>query len=162
MKLSKNLILLNNNKYNNYYLDTYFGILSHKYVINSGLIIENLNYLSNANYYYFFTSFLFKKEKIYTKLKYSRVPMVDIVSGGIASLLAGLLGFLVTEKAGFELLDSGDFFVVAIYTIIIVFIFRVLYINFNYINKINLNIFLSFSGFVKYFNILIKLIYKRK
>ena len=34
-----------------------------------------------------------KKEKLYTKLKYSRTPQYDIVSGGIAALLSGFLGF---------------------------------------------------------------------
>jgi hypothetical protein len=50
-----------------------------------------------------------RKEKIYTKLKYSRVPQYDAVSGGSAAILAGFLGYLITEKFGLELLDSGDF-----------------------------------------------------
>jgi hypothetical protein len=50
-----------------------------------------------------------RKEKIYTKLKYSRVPQYDLVSGGAAAIFAGFLGFLITEKFGLELLDSGDF-----------------------------------------------------
>jgi hypothetical protein len=50
-----------------------------------------------------------RKERIYTKLKYSRVPQYDAVSGGSAALLAGFLGFLITEKFGLELTDSGDF-----------------------------------------------------
>jgi len=37
---------------------------------------------------------------MYTKLKYSRVPQYDIVSGGSAALLAGFLGFLISEKFG--------------------------------------------------------------
>jgi len=68
-----------------------------------------------------------KKEKRYTKLKYSRVPQVDFVSGGVASLLAGLLGFLVTEKVGFELIDSGDFYILLTYVIIVINNIRVFY-----------------------------------
>lgn len=56
-----------------------------------------------------------RKEKIYTKLKYSRVPQYDVVSGGSAALFAGFLGFLICEKFGFELLDSGDFFYLFMY-----------------------------------------------
>ena len=53
---------------------------------------------------------LLRKERLYTKLKYSRSPAYDIVSGGSAALLAGFLGFLISEKFGFELADSGDFY----------------------------------------------------
>ena len=56
-----------------------------------------------------FNLIFFRKEKIYTKLKYSRVPQYDAVSGGAAALLAGFLGYLITEKFGLELTDSGDF-----------------------------------------------------
>lgn len=56
-----------------------------------------------------FNLIYFRKEKIYTKLKYSRVPQYDAVSGGSAAILAGFLGYLITEKFGLELLDSGDF-----------------------------------------------------
>lgn len=65
-----------------------------------------------------------KKEKIYTKLKYSRVPQYDIVSGGGAALLAGFLGFLICEKFGFELLDSGDFFYLFMYIVFFCFFCR--------------------------------------
>jgi len=51
-----------------------------------------------------------RKEKLYTKLKYSRCPQYDIVSGGFAALLAGFIGFLISEKFGIELVDSGDFY----------------------------------------------------
>jgi hypothetical protein len=56
-----------------------------------------------------FNLIFFRKEKIYTKLKYSRVPQYDAVSGGAAALLSGFLGYLITEKFGLELTDSGDF-----------------------------------------------------
>ena len=65
-----------------------------------------------------------RKEKIYTKLKYSRCPQYDIVSGGIAALFSALLGFLISEKFGLELLDSGDFYCAFMYTVFAVFTVR--------------------------------------
>lgn len=62
-----------------------------------------------------------RKEKTYTKLKYSRTPSYDIVSGGVAVIFAGFLGFLTCEKFGFELLDSADFFFLGMYGIFFVF-----------------------------------------
>lgn len=77
-----------------------------------------LNTLSDCNIY------IIKKERIYTKLKYSRVPQFDIASGAIASLVAALFGFMVTEKFGFELLDSGDFYTVIMYLIFVILIIK--------------------------------------
>ena len=68
-----------------------------------------------------------KKEKIYTKLKYSRVPQYDIVSGGVAALFAGFLGFLICEKFGFELLDSGDFYILFMYIVFFCFFSRLFF-----------------------------------
>lgn len=65
-----------------------------------------------------------RKERIYTKLKYSRTPSYDIVSGGSAVLLAGFLGFLASEKFGIELVDSGDFYYLWMYGVFLVFSFR--------------------------------------
>jgi hypothetical protein len=62
-----------------------------------------------------------RKERIYTKLKYSRTPAYGIVSGGAAALLAGFIGFLVSEKFGFELVDSGDFYYAFMYAVFIAF-----------------------------------------
>lgn len=56
-----------------------------------------------------------KKDFLYTKLKYSRCPQYDIVSGGLAALLAGFIGFLISEKFGIELVDSGDFYITWMY-----------------------------------------------
>lgn len=109
MKINWNILALNN-----YYSNIYKLSYSKK-LYNYGLII---------------TTFIFKKEKIYTKLKYSRVPQVDYVSGGVASLLAGLLGFLVTEKFGFELIDSLDFYILLYYIIILLLITRIFYKTF--------------------------------
>lgn len=100
---------------------------------SSNFLLLNINKtnLKNNKYDYFnlhsWFLFIFKKEKIYTKLKYSRVPQVDYVSGGVASLLAGLLGFLVTEKFGFELIDSLDFYILLYYIIIFLATCRVTY-----------------------------------
>lgn len=60
---------------------------------------------------------MLRRERLYTKLKYSRTPAFDIVSGGAAALLAGLIGFLVCEKFGLELLDSGDFYTLFMFII---------------------------------------------
>jgi hypothetical protein len=65
-----------------------------------------------------------RKERLYTKLKYSRSPAFDIVSGGAAALLAGFFGFLITEKFGYELADSGDFYYLFMYVVFLVFSIR--------------------------------------
>ena len=58
-----------------------------------------------------------RKEKLYTKLKYSRCPQYDIVSGEFAALLAGFIGFVISEKFGIELVDSGDFYTALMYVV---------------------------------------------
>lgn len=58
---------------------------------------------------------------MYTKLKYSRSPQQDIVSGGGAALLAGFIGFLISEKFGIELVDSGDFYTGFMYVVFLCF-----------------------------------------
>lgn len=70
-------------------------------------------------------SFL-RKEFTYTKLKYSRSPQYDAVSGGFAALLAAFIGFLISEKFGIELVDSGDFFIGFMYALFIGFTGRLL------------------------------------
>ena len=57
---------------------------------------------------------------MYTKLKYSRSPQYDIVSGGVAALFSGFLGFLISEKFGIELVDSGDFYIALMYFIFLI------------------------------------------
>jgi hypothetical protein len=47
-----------------------------------------------------------------------------MVSGGIAALLAGFIGFLVCEKFGLELLDSGDFYIAFMYAVFLIFSLR--------------------------------------
>ena len=65
-----------------------------------------------------------KKEKLYTKLKYSRSPQYDIISGGLAALFSGFLGFLISEKFGIELVDSGDFYTFFMYCVFLIFSIR--------------------------------------
>lgn len=71
-----------------------------------------------------FTFYFLKKEKLYTKLKYSRSPQYDIVSGGVAAIFSAFIGFLVSEKFGIELVDSGDFYVLFMYIVFSVFSIR--------------------------------------
>jgi hypothetical protein len=80
-------------------------------------------------------------ERLYTKLKYSRSPAFDIVSGGAAALLAGFLGFLISEKFGFELVDSGDFYYLFMYVVFASFMFK----PFLYIINVNESILNSLS-----------------
>lgn len=63
---------------------------------------------------------------MYTKLKYSRVTQFDIASGAIAALLAGFIGFLISEKFGFELADSGDFYFLLMYVVFLCFSIKLL------------------------------------
>ena len=84
----------------------------------------DLNSFLVSNLWALFDINFLRKEKLYTKLKYSRVPQYDIASGGVAALFAGLLGFLICEKFGFELLDSGDFYYFFIYVVFFVFSVR--------------------------------------
>lgn len=78
--------------------------------LNSWETLVNINFL--------------RKERLYTKLKYSRSPAYDIVSGGAAALLAGFIGFLITEKFGYELADSGDFYYLFMYAVFAAFSIR--------------------------------------
>ena len=72
-----------------------------------------------------------RKEKLYTKLKYSRCPQYDIVSGGFAALLAGFIGFLISEKFGIELVDSGDFYIAFMYGVFAAFSLRPLILSYS-------------------------------
>ena len=57
------------------------------------------------------------KEMHYSKLKYSKTAERDIVSSGSAALFAGFIGFLISEKFGIELVDSGDFYFAFMYAV---------------------------------------------
>lgn len=79
---------------------------------------ESPNLLKNRSLlHHLFDINFIKKERLYTKLKYSRSPAYDIVSGGSAALLAGFIGFLISEKFGIELVDSGDFYIGFMYVV---------------------------------------------
>jgi hypothetical protein len=47
-----------------------------------------------------------------------------MVSGGFAALLAGFVGFLISEKFGIELVDSGDFYNAFMYGVFMAFSIR--------------------------------------
>ena len=93
-------------------------------------IFSGTNFNKGGNHFTFNTWYnlininFLRKEKLYTKLKYSRSPAYDIVSGGAAALLAGLLGFLISEKFGMELVDSGDFYYLWMYLVFLSFSVR--------------------------------------
>lgn len=132
-------------------------------IINNFFLYNNLTYKNkkiNKKYFNFFNNyniFFLRKERIYTKLKYSRVPQFDTSSGAIASLLAALLGFLITEKFGFELIDSGDFYLIIMYLIFLIIILKV------YINTISLDnnfLIISFYNVFYFFNIIITILFK--
>lgn len=86
-----------------------------------------------------------RKERLYTKLKYSRSPAYDIVSGGAAALLAGFIGFLISEKYGFELVDSGDFYYLFMYGVWLTFSLKPLLTSISLQNSIYTLFSLQFS-----------------
>jgi len=65
------------------------------------------------------------KEMHYSKLKYSKTAERDIVSSGSAALFAGFIGFLISEKFGIELVDSGDFYFAVMYLVFVGFSLKV-------------------------------------
>ena len=101
-----------------------------------------------------------RKERLYTKLKYSRSPAYDIVSGGAAALLAGFLGFLVSEKYGFELVDSGDFYYLFMYLVFLGFSVRPLLTTIDYNDSFR-NIF-SFKLFLNFYLNLLYYFFKKR
>lgn len=88
----------------------------------------------------FFNIFFLKREKMYTKLKYSRVTQFDISSGAVAALFAGFIGFLISEKFGFELIDSGDFYFFFMYLVFLIFSLKLI-LRINNIEGMDYNIF---------------------
>ena len=75
-----------------------------------------------------------KKERTHTKLKYSRVTQADIVSGGVAAFFSAFLGYLISEKFGFELIDSGDFYILLMYLVFLIGSIRIFFKFFNNVN----------------------------
>ena len=106
-------------------------------------LFKTLSLFRDSNSSHFFSAnnlvninFL-RKERLYTKLKYSRSPAFDIVSGGSAALLAGFIGFLISEKFGFELVDSGDFYFLFMYGVFACFMLRPLLVTLDYKSSIS-------------------------
>ena len=87
-------------------------------------LTKNLGLINGQPTQNLFNIFFLRKEEIYTKLKYSRCPQYDMVSGGLAALFAAFLGFLICEKFGLELLDSGDFYIAFMYGVFATFSLR--------------------------------------
>lgn len=93
------------------------GVTTSSFLSAQSVVSETTPHRSRSVLNHLFDINFIKKERLYTKLKYSRSPAYDIVSGGAAALLAGFIGFLVSEKFGIELVDSGDFYIVFMYAI---------------------------------------------
>ena len=88
-----------------------------------------LNVHSNPMWTLFDINFI-RKDFLYTKLKYSRSPQHDIVSGGVAALFAGFIGFLISEKFGIELVDSADFYTGFMYVVFLSFAIKAFFKGF--------------------------------
>lgn len=118
---------------NNYNLNKPQKLNKFNLILNSNPLNENF-----SNYYQMSDSVnvnFLRYERLYTKLKYSRSPAYDIVSGGAAALCAGFLGFLISEKFGFELVDSGDFYYLFMYFVFLSFLVKPLLYTANAINN---------------------------
>lgn len=149
------------NNFNNNFKYKYYNSLTlhqHSYLFKLLLNFKMINWLHKTILLNNFTLLWMKKEFLYTKLKYSRVPQFDIASGASAALLAGLLGFIVTEKFGFELLDSGDFYMLVMYLGVLLLILRLLIKSINNI-KTSFNIWNIFYNFYNFYVTVIVLIY---
>lgn len=122
--------------------------------------IQSKSFEKNADTMLTLSNIVFlRKEKLYTKLKYSRSPAYDIVSGGSAALLAGFIGFLISEKYGFEMVDSGDFYYFAMYCVIFSFSLRPLLSTFQW--SISANSFTSLRTLFRFCKVVF-LIIKQK
>lgn len=160
--------ILHNKYYNNYvYLtdvsNSYKNILLDKIFLKYGsfmLRCATSSYHLNSNNSLINVNFL-RKERLYTKLKYSRSPAYDIVSGGSAALLAAFLGFLISEKYGFELVDSGDFYYLFMYVVFLAFSIKPLVYTLNskrsWIDILSIKPILNFfinilNSFLNYFS----------
>jgi hypothetical protein len=106
------------------YIQYYTFIYRKLYLLKSNVSSSRKNYSNSTILRKLAILNFIKKERLYTKLKYSRSPAYDIVSGGAAALLAGFLGFLISEKYGFELVDSGDFYYLFMYAVFFSFSFK--------------------------------------
>lgn len=125
-----------------FFYNTFSKIFSFfkKHTTKTSLFSDPSHNLININF--------LRKERLYTKLKYSRSPAYDIVSGGSAALLAGFIGFLISEKYGFEMVDSGDFYYLFMYLVFLSFSLRPLLtafdLRYNFLQLFSLKIFTDF------------------
>ena len=117
---------------------TAFNLYKHNYELESSSKINHL--MSTSLTHLLFDINFLKKERLYTKLKYSRSPAYDIVSGGAAALLSAFIGFLISEKFGIELVDSGDFYIVWMYIVFIALACRP-FLKISDVNQKNWSIF---------------------
>ena len=142
-------LFLNNNE--NLYYETILDKILLKYGSFMSRYYHKKNHHTNYNNSIININFL-RKERLYTKLKYSRSPAYDIVSGGSAALLAAFLGFLISEKYGFELVDSGDFYYLFMYAVFVSFSLKPLAHTMNHVESwfsiVSVKPFLSFSTMI--------------
>lgn len=149
---------------------SYKNLMTKQLVKQEFVVFKTFNHSKQANLniastltqptWNIFNIFFLRKEKIYTKLKYSRCPQYDMVSGGLAALFAGFLGFLICEKFGLELLDSGDFYIAFMYGVFMTFSLRPLMRSFSKDNPVYnvLSLKFLFSFLLKIFVLLISFI----
>ena len=154
LKLHKRNALVNN------YIRYYTFIYRKLYLLKSSLLTNQKSFSSSLILRKIVILNFIKKERLYTKLKYSRSPAYDIVSGGAAALLAGFLGFLISEKYGFELVDSGDFYYLFMYLVFFCFSFRPLLTSLD--DTTSLKDIFSPKFFFNYFFFLINYFFKKK
>lgn len=119
-------------------------IFLYTYLTFSDFKLKNAQAQKLTNYYFLY---FLKHEPFYTKLKYSRVPQFDTSSGAAASFLSGMYGFLVCEKFGFELIDSGDFLYLIIYIVLYYFLGSLLLQILNNSSNLLHSLFLIFKSF---------------
>lgn len=112
--------LVNNGDFSRFF---WYSNIYFKTQTKSKLNLKELNIYDSTS---FFRVFFLKNEVFYTKLKYSRVPQFDTSSGATASFISGFYGFLVCERFGFELIDSGDFLFVVLYLFVLVLLLAML------------------------------------
>ena len=120
---------------------------------SSPFSLDNLTSNKTLSFYNIFDINYLKRERLYTKLKYSRSPAYDIVSGGAAAFLAGFIGFLVSEKFGIELVDSGDFYIAFMYGVFLALAFKPLMrilqnsnnLLLNFLNQVKLTTMRAFT-----------------
>lgn len=149
-----NLLFKKKNKYSLLLLKKFYTFFLYKKLYFYFLKTDTKPQKLNSNRIFSIINIHFiKKERLYTKLKYSRSPAYDIVSGGSAALLAGFIGFLISEKYGFEMVDSGDFYYLFMYIVFLSFSLRPLLISFN--SNFTLKQFLSPKLFFNFYLIFI-------